>query len=301
MSHSAFLKSLHLVAISICLLVGNVFCAEEITKKNHKVQESCASTVTFTLWQLPTQTGEQLNSYVMQTVNGKVIVIDGGQSGDAGYLKGFLAALGNHVDIWFISHQHYDHISALVEILNKPGNLTIDKIYASLLDEKWVEVNENAWLGDTVKLNETLVAAKKQVIELAAGQMLEIDGVKIEILCVKNPEIINNGINNSSVVMRVWDAQKSVLFTGDLGVEGGQKLLKGPYRQRLKADYVQMAHHGQDGVDEDFYTAVGAKYCIWPTPIWLWHIDKTLEVRAWMDKLNVQKHYLQFEGLQKVN
>lgn len=301
MNRRSFFKNSCLVVVSIALLVGNGFCAGEITAKNSKVQARCAGSETFVLWQLPSQTGEQMNSYVMQTVNGKVMVIDGGQTGDADYLKGFLASLGNQIDIWFVSHQHYDHFSALIEILKKPGNLKIDKIYGSLLDEKWIEVYDNAWLKDAVKFNKALNIAKKQVIELELGQILKIDGVTIEILGVKNPEITDNGINNSSVVMRVWDGQKTVLFTGDLGAEGGQKLLKGPYRHRLKADYVQMAHHGQDGVDEEFYKAVGAKYCIWPTPIWLWDIDKALEVRAWMDNLNIQKHYRQFDGLQKID
>ena len=268
-----------------------------------------SKTETFVLWQLPSQTGNQMNSYVMQTVNGKVIVIDGGYKGDVDYLKGFLGALGNHVDLWFISHQHQDHVGALTEILQKQGSLKIDKIYGSLLDEKWIEVHYPD-IESAARLNEALEIAKKQVIELELGQILEIDRMTIEILGIKNPEIINNGINNSSVVMRVWDNQKSILFTGDLGVEGGDKLLAGKYKDRVKSDYVQMAHHGQDGVDEDFYKAVGPKYCIWPTPLWLWENNdgrgkgkgpwKTEEVRRWMDKLNIQKHYRLFDGLMTV-
>ena len=58
----------------------------------------------FTLWQLPSQTPSQMMSYVLVTGGGKVIVIDGGNRGDALYLKGFLGAVGNHVHNWFISH-----------------------------------------------------------------------------------------------------------------------------------------------------------------------------------------------------
>ena len=87
---------------------------------------------TFTLWQLPSQTGIQMNSYVLRTAHGEVIAIDGGFTEDAGYLKGFLAALGNHVAAWFITHQHIDHIDALTEVLQSPGDLQIDQIYASL-------------------------------------------------------------------------------------------------------------------------------------------------------------------------
>ena len=259
------------------------------------------------LWQLPSQTGGQMNSYVLQTVNGKIIVIDGGYAEDAPYLKGFLAALGNHVDMWFVSHQHIDHINALTAILQSSGDLKIDKIYGSMLDETWIKKHEQGMLKTATDFNDALQKAQKEVVELTLGQIIKIDGMTIEIMGIKNPEIIANGINNSSVVMRVWDACKSVLFTSDLGVEGGQKLMKGTYRNHLKSDYVQMSHHGQSGVDVFFYKAVSPKYCIWPTPLWLWDNDdghgkgkgpwKTQEVLGWMDKLKVQKHYRLFDGL----
>ena len=263
-----------------------------------------------TLWQLPAQTGNQMNSYVMRTAHGRLIVIDGGYDLDAGYLKGFLAALGNSVAAWFISHQHLDHVDALTEVLKKPGDLQVEQILGSLLPSSWIATHEKDQVHTTLELHEALEAASREVVELELGQVLEIDGVGFEVLGIGNPEITVNAINNSSLVMRVWDHAKSILFPGDLGVEGGRKLLEGPYRDRLRSDYVQMAHHGQNGVDEEFYQAVGASCCLWPTPLWLWDNDagdgggsgpwKTLEVRAWMDKLNIQAHHRLFNGLQEI-
>jgi len=121
--------------------------------------------------------------------------------------------------------------------------------------------------------------------------------------------------------MRVSDTTKSILFTGDLGVEGGRKLLQRFNRTRLRADYVQMAHHGQNGVDLDFYRAVSPSACLWPTPMWLWENDsaknnarlrlsgngkgsgpwQTLTVRDWMPELNVSTNYVSAFGLQRVD
>lgn len=39
------------------------------------------------------------------------------------------------------------------------------------------------------------------------------------------------------------------MFTGDLGIEGGDKLLAGDYKEHLKSDYVPMSHHGQHGAN----------------------------------------------------
>jgi beta-lactamase superfamily II metal-dependent hydrolase len=240
-------------------------------------------------------------------------VIDGGWKEDADYLKSILKMRGNHVAMWFISHTHSDHVDALTAILHNPGQLKIDRIYASLLDDDWmrehglVEENEPKTLAE---FKEAARDAHQEITELQLGQVLKIDGLTIEILGVKNPEIVENGVNNSSVVMRMSDAYKSILFPGDLGVEGGEKLLHGEYKDRLKSDYVQMAHHGQNGVDKAFYQAVAPKYCLWPTPKWLWDNDMgggpgtgpwvTQEVRNWMDELGVKKHYCQFDGLQRI-
>ena len=88
-------------------------------------------------------------------------------------------------------------------------------------------------------------------------------------------------------------------------------MLEGPYRDRLRADYVQMSHHGQNGVDEAFYQAVRPTCCLWPTPRWQWENDagegpetgpwRTREVREWMEKLNVQKHYVSADGLCRID
>ena len=265
---------------------------------------------TLTLWQLPSQTRSQMNSYVIRTVHGDVIAIDGGNTEDAGYLRGFLGALGNRVAAWFITHQHSDHVDALTEILKTPGDLQIDQFYGSLNTATWAEDHEKEEAETTVQLNAALAAAGRGVTELELGQELVFDGVHFEVLGIKNPEITVNAINNSSVVMRVRDETRSILFPADLGVEAGRKLLAGPYANRLESGYVQMAHHGQNGVERPFYEAVAARRCIWPTPLWLWDNDsgkgkgsgkwQTLEVRAWMEAMGVEQHYCLFNGLEEV-
>jgi hypothetical protein len=52
---------------------------------------------------------------------------------------------------------------------------------------------------------------------------------------------------------------------GDCGKEEGYRLLSGPYRKDLDCDYIQMAHHGQQGVSKNFYRTVKFNACLWPT------------------------------------
>jgi len=296
-------------------LIAITFCAaatcSAATANADQPDQRATKQATFTLWQLPEQTHSQMMSYVMRTAGGKVIVIDGGTTGDAPYLRGFLAGLGNDVPAWFVTHPHSDHVEALAEILRHPQGLTIGTIYASMPDRDWVAKHvPRDEVAEVTDFEKALQAAGRATTDMAVGQILLIDGVRIEVLGIKNPEFTQNCLNNSSVVLRVSDKAKSVLFLGDLGFEGGQKLLRTAGRDRLRADYVQMAHHGQNGVGEDVYRAVHPSYCLWPTPRWLWNNDagkgvgtgpwRTLEVRGWMAKLNVKRHYVSADGLYRI-
>lgn len=296
-------------AVRILAIVCLSICA---TGSRAWSEEKPATRPTFTLWQLPNQTSTQMMSYVIRTVHGRLIVIDGGNKGDAAYLKQFIKERGNAVDAWLITHPHDDHVDALCEILAAPDGMSIKTIYASLPDVAWMQQHASPEDADTlVRFLDTLAKAGRRIEEFALGAESEIDDVRIQVLGIRNPEITKNAVNNSSVVLRVSDASKSVLFPGDLGVEGGEKLLASKYAKRLPSDYVQMAHHGQNGVSEAFYEKVRASYCLWPTPKWLWDNDngggkgsgrwRTLEVRAWMDKQPIKKHFVMWEGLQQVD
>lgn len=266
----------------------------------------------FTLWQLPAQTPSQMNSYVILTDNGKLCVIDGGTAGDAPYLRGFLAALGNEVEAWFISHPHIDHMGALNEILKAPGDLNIHTIYHAALSGAFLQQHEPGARDLTMAFYDNMRTFKGSVVDVTKpGLLLKMGDTRIKILGTKNEAISVNPYNNQSVVIKIWDARKSVLFLGDLGVEGGDKLLNGPYRNELNCDYLQMAHHGQNGVREDFYRAIKFKACLWPTPRWLHdndagkgyntHVWKTVEIRNLMNEIGIRKHYWMFDGLIKIN
>jgi len=65
-----------------------------------------------------------------------------------------------------------------------------------------------------------------KIIEPAIGDRIWIDGVLFKILGIKNPEITSSPINNSSMIFKISGVNKSVIFLGDLELEGRMKLLK---------------------------------------------------------------------------
>ena len=266
----------------------------------------------FTMWQIPSHKNTIGNSYVFRTNKGKVIVMDGGFAQEDFFMRGFIGALGGEVEAWFISHPHDDHMGALNEILKDPQDLKIKTIYHSRVTEEVMNA-EKTEVHKTVEwfANLDKCTASKVVDIQQPGQIFQFDDMNLKILSVAN-EFTNNAYNNSSMIMRVWDKKKSIVFLGDAGVECGQKVLASPYRDDLNCEYLQMAHHGQNGCDEEFYRSIRFRACLWPTPLWVWNNDQgkgfntgilnTIKTRNWMDKLQIKEHHVScLEGLYRLD
>ncbi len=265
----------------------------------------------FTVWQLPLHTDWVGNSYVFLMDNGQVVVMDGGLRDEAPYLKGFLAALGNEVEAWFISHPHHDHMGAFNEILMDPGDIRIKTVYHSELPEWYYRKYDDHFDSLTSVYYHNLNSSDIQVVNYTEpGAVIKIDQTNFKILSTVDTTITFNIYNNSSMVIKVWDDKKSILFLGDLAKEGGNLFLKGSFTDDLDCDYVQMAHHGQKGVSKEFYRSFKFRACLWPTPLWLYDNDrgegfntanfKTVEIRDLVDSLGITEQYFQFNGLVKI-
>ena len=276
-----------------------------------KADGDSASEKTFTLWQLPSMVDDHGNSYVIRTTNDSLIVIDGGKAPETEYLRGFIGALGNNVSAWIVTHPHFDHVEALTHILWDRQGMEIGGIYESRFTPEMIAADpvHSHWAVDYYAAIDSVKDIP--VIESHPGDTFTIDGVRVKILSEINPEITDNVYNNSSMVVRVEDDVKSVVFLGDLGAEGGEKLLASEYRPDLDCDYLQIAHHGQRGCNEEFYKTINFKACLWPTASWIWNNDlgqgpgtgpyATADTRRWMDEKGITEHYVSVDGLQRID
>ena len=191
-------------------------------------------------------------------------------------------------------------MGAFNQILSDPQGVTIDKvIYSRVLDSYLdMEKSSSAYAREYYNTLDSLGNGACDIVNLHRdGQRFDIDGIGIMVLGVANPEIKKNPYNNQSVVLRIWDDTKSVVLLGDSGIESGNNVLA-KYPQELNCDYMQMAHHGQNGCDEHFYKTVQFRACLWPTPTWVWdpapqhtHL-KTRETRRWMDEKGIKEHHV---------
>lgn len=252
------------------------------------------------LWMLASTTGAQNLSIVIKSPHGKLIVVDGGWEADADKLSSLILQQGGKVDAWLITHPHEDHVGALCAILNDSSRkIKIDKIYCSLATPDWYrQVSPTgAGIADQLLSAFTKLPVGTVTNNIGRGTEINIDDVNIRVL--NNRGVYTyNGVNNSSMVYKIRVSGQSILILGDLAYDGGKDLIKTCTAAELKSDIVQMAHHGQQGVDQDAYALIAPTICLWPSPAWLWNNDNgggvgsgpwgTLTTRAWMDALGVK-------------
>ena len=250
--------------------------------------------------------------YIIRSRNGELIIVDGGLDIDYELVLEYINKYGNGiVDHWYVTHPHGDHIGALVEVINKDNDVIIENLYYSFNDLEWYRENDKRGFESEEKMIKALSSEKiKNIVPCRKNQRIEMDNISCEIIRIANPEITNsdNG-NESSMVfkMTATDVNKSIIFLGDAFYYASKELMEEP--EKLKADAVQMAHHGQNGVSKDVYEAIDPEICFFNCPEWLYNNDngngynsgkwKTVEVRSWVDELGA-KSYKAFEGNQTI-
>lgn len=272
------------------------------------------------LYQLAPERDSLMQSYVIRTSNGKLIVIDGGIDGSGKDRKPYMPAalraiLGLsdtdyfEVEAWFLSHAHKDHMYELSKMLaeySEDSNYKINHIYFDFpefdseeypvangdMEISQIKENLNKYgqvIGAQVPEGSTyydqLNGAVINKEAVAKGLSFEIDGVRIDVLQTWDASDGTSNLNDTSLVLRATIGEQSVLFLNDLGSIGGRRLLA-TYGDALKSDIVQMAHHGQAGVTKEVYQAIDAQVHLWPTPIWVWKnasgIYQIDEVKEWL-------------------
>ena len=262
------------------------------------------------LMMLSNQTKGQMMSFLIETKNGNLIVIDGGRWEDGDHLMEEIRRRGGRVDAWFLTHTHTDHVGALLNLLQTEAEgedtgIEIQHIYYNFADLDWYAIHEPGDYGTAAAIIGELEKLPDRVCQIVErGQTITVDDVTVTVMNERyepGPEQIGERDgNDAGIAYRMVVHGVSILFLGDLQKIGGDLLLEQAGAEALKSDVVQMAHHGQNGVSEAVYQAIDPEICLWPTPGWLWDNEggryQTPETKGWMEKLHVKRHYCIKDG-----
>lgn len=245
------------------------------------------------------------DSFIITTADGKVIVIDGGHKTETdyfiNYLKGVTGQRKPHIDAWFLSHPHDDHCEVFLEVVeNRANEVTFDRVYANFPEDPAFYEGYDGWAVTVITdYNRLMPRFADKTAQLAEGDVFNVGDAQFTVFYTFNPEW--KSANEASTIMRMDLGGTGVMFNGDAGENAGNYVVeKYGASGALKCDYCKMAHHGQDGVGQNFYQAVAPEVCLWPTPTWVYENTngnlRTFETRAWVEALGVEKEYKSFEG-----
>ena len=206
----------------------------------------------------------QGDSTCIVTPKNKVILIDGGgNSKDENYDIGKQTLLPylldkkiNKIDYCIVSHFDSDHCGGLMYILKnlKVKNIIIGKQY-----EEYENYKEFIKIAKDKKINIRVVEA---------GEKITIEkNLYIDVLWPINREkmVIQNAINNNSLVFKLKYINFSMLFTGDIE-EIAEKEILDNYKENtefLKSTILKVAHHGsKTSSTKEFINIVKPKYAV---------------------------------------
>lgn len=257
----------------------------------------------------------QMMSYILHTQNGKLVVLDGGYARNAADIiklaKQLTGKAVPEIEAWFFSHPHEDHVDAFTELVtNNASALSVKHVYYNFPSGAFIQKYEESSYQTYVKFMNALASFKGQKTIVQKGDKVTIDGILIETLITPDESITFNPINEASVIYRMTIGGQRVLFLGDAYQKTGVRLRKAyyskdPSKNDIKADVVQMAHHGSQGVQKELYSLIEPKVCLWPSPQFMWqeenqttgsNPDLNLEnielLRYMRTELGINKHYI---------
>lgn len=223
-------------------------------------------------WRITQYGPRDINSSFYTLYNPKkgLIVVDGGWVEDADYVREVINIQGGTVDAWILTHPHQDHIGAFNEIYADPQGIEIKEIYTVDMAAPEVCIERASW--DSVDTyNDFLNLNISDLNYVYAGDVLDLCGLEIDILNAYDEnveELSKDYLNDGSMMFKVKGDTQSFLFCADVGQSMSDFLLE-KWGEELKADYIQMGHHGYGGLKDDFYEMVQPKTAFFDAPDWL--------------------------------
>lgn len=192
----------------------------------------------------------QGDSALISLPGDKQILIDTGRSADiSSKVKSKMPAFDNKIEKIILSHPDSDHTGGMPAILD---NFKVDDVYINTdkSDSKLF-----ATIEDKIKLKSI-----RQTIVSQGDNIYEGD-LKIHILWPEANSSLSE--NNRSIVMRAEIGPSKALFSGDVELEGQQKILSSVKSEDLVADLYKVPHHGSGGAwNESFAKAIKAKNAV---------------------------------------
>ncbi len=259
---------------------------------------------------------------IFKLANGHFFIVDAGIGGKisdgrtyVGSSSGWIyATLAKHadnpkniiVDGWLITHVHSDHAGGLYDMAlgyhgKKGGSkhtvmpngvknyIKINKIIYNSPDNL-PDCNREHWMGEIIKGFNV-----QNVVKAHPGQVFFFADLKFTVYGAQDIMLEDSGkcgdTNEFSISIRAEFNGRSLLLLGDSdGIPNKQLALI--YKETLKSDYLQMAHHGYgDTGDADVNSYCNPTYAIWVVANADLRSNYKINANSSIKSLSIKTHY----------
>ncbi|MDR3540915.1 MAG: ComEC/Rec2 family competence protein [Desulfosporosinus sp.] len=174
----------------------------------------------------------QGDSILIQIPNGKNVLIDAGNNGDANTITSYLKKQSvSKLDIVIATHPHEDHIGSMNTVIN-----TFD-IGQVIMPKK----------DSTTQTYKALITAIQnkglKITEAKAGLKLDL-GPEVNALLIAPNSVSYEDVNNYSAVLKLSYGTNTFLFEGDAQEQSENEMINAGFN--LKADVLKVGHHGSN-------------------------------------------------------
>jgi beta-lactamase superfamily II metal-dependent hydrolase len=179
-----------------------------------------------------------------------------------------------HIAAVIISHPHDDHMNGLLDLAdNYSGSIVCETVmYNIVSSDRQSDVSDTTLSKHQTSINNAAKKLGASVYCLRAGQRFVLSGTEFEVLFT--PDELGDyylsgdstwtDLNNSSVLVSMTESGQTTLFTGDC--RGGEaNMVASMFPRGLKADMMEVAHHGYNVADTlRLYTDARPYVLFWP-------------------------------------
>jgi hypothetical protein len=215
--------------------------------------------------------------YAIKLLDGSFIMVDGGTADDKCEQKIYEFLVENSkgkpiVATWFFTHAHIDHIGLATEFIEKYKDKLEVKSFAYQFpdfDMISMSMESEEQTASEVLALETAISNSfplAQIYSTHTGQEFCYEGLNVEVLYSIDDTCLDNyaTVNEQSLALLLKTKNTTACLLGDCMLSACRRIAH-TYRDYLKSDILQLAHHGLIGGDRWLYELIDPDICFWPT------------------------------------